>query len=212
MRKTLSLLCALFLGSLLVSFMQSCEPEEDPTLLHLSTLDAVYKRITAINVNNQGVAYYHYLDYAADSAGIRYDSLGIQIKHNWVNEDNTPFYSLNQFGFTTANADVDGYSYDRILDILIVSNQDYDAQHPAGSNLKDLFTVRDMATDTSASVSAYPSFQSLFSYAFVENEILFLVPKAAPQNNNKHTINITYVLENGKTVKTTLPEVFIKVN
>ncbi len=76
------------------------------------------------------------------------------------------------------------YSDEKITDIIIISNEDYDETHPAGTDLKDLFEVQS-SNGNRSTVSEYLQKQPKIEY------IEFKLAKA-PEEKKTHTFTITY--------------------
>lgn len=81
---------------------------------------------------------------------------------------------------------------DRIVDIDIVSNLDYDADHPAGTSLKDIFTIFDKTQDNNSPENLQ---DYLKAPPIPSQERFYLFLKKPPATSDSFQFTITYQLE-----------------
>lgn len=185
----LSTISILFLFCL--SACDECESEVNK--LRITTFEPSLSKIDSVEILSGGGSYLYASNYNADSAGIRFDSLGISIYNNLES-----FSKRNDFLFINAAYACDPVFYFYGIDsMFIYSDQRYDANHPAGSNLRDLVGFR-------GGSSAFES-----SDKEIQGSTCFINFKSAPNDNKSHVFTIKYKLSNGNTTTSVLPKVKI---
>lgn len=183
--------------------LNSCEKcEFDPWYTHLKSLNAEARRITGTK------AYFTNTVYtigAADSATatIRYDSLAIAIKHE-LEYNGTAYRDavFNLFTLQAAQACSPAYNPDKVKEIIITSTGEYDANHPAGSNLYDIMLI--------SHIPGPHGEKAPLEHSLDISHEAFLVFTSAPAATQMHHIRITYVLENGNRHSATLNNILVK--
>lgn len=131
-----------------------------------------------------------YLDSASDS--VLYSNLIITL--NFSGEHYTKIKkSFDLFPSAYACSPVEPYTEERITDIVITADVDFDDTHPAGSDLKDFFEITPFMSGSIASITEY-----LDRKPFVENAYLQLVK--SPDVSKDIRFTVTYHFE-GKLAK-----------
>lgn len=131
-----------------------------------------------------------YVDSPNDS--ILYSNLIITLSFSGQHYTKVP-KSFDLFPSAYACSPVEPYTEERITDIIITSDVDFDETHPAGSDLKDYFEVYPYLSGNAATVSEY-----LNREPNIENVQLHL--NTAPDDTKNITFTITYHFE-GKLVQ-----------
>lgn len=196
MKKTLSLLLlgsALYIAS---TFIISCNDDCDvgPQKTRLKTVTTELKTITGIQSSGNGLSNYEIVNYQATSKGLRYDSLGIDIK----NEIESYTQVVEPSFISKAYACDPVISFSKISMLRILSDKAYDANHPIGSNLTDVVNIRN-------GYMVDPN-----SYDEIYGGNIFINFKSAPSMEDTHNINISITLEDGRTFNSILPEIRIR--
>ncbi len=193
-KKIIYLLSIGFTVQLLGTLISSCnECNPDPINTRLKSINPIFKRIISNNTSN-GYNYYNTSNYNPDSAGIQFDSVGIDIL-----TEVESFSKLQFQGFiNSAYACEPVVNNSRIKEIYLTSDQSYDNLHPSGSNLKELTNIRE----------GYAIGMNYYYEIYGEN--LFINFKSSPQLTKSHTLTIKIILEDGRAFTSTLPLIKIK--
>lgn len=125
------------------------------------------------------------LEYISDS--ILYSDLSINLYFSGQHYS-TLEKTFDLFPVAYACSPVEPYTEEKITNISITSDVDFDETHPAGSELKDFFEVLPYLSGNAATVSEYLSRQPN-----VENAQLRLTK--APDEKKKISFTITYSFE-----------------
>lgn len=197
MKKTLTLLLvgsALYISS---SVIISCDDNCDvgPLKTRLKTVSTELKKIIGIHSTENGLNTYEVTGYYSDEKGIRYDSLGIDIKNEI--ENYTQVIKKSSF-MGKAYACDPVVSFSKISMLRIFSDKAYDANHPIGSNLTDVVYIR----------NGYITVPTSYDEVYGGN--IFINFKSAPSIEDTHNISISITLEDGRTFNSVLPEVRIR--
>lgn len=136
------------------------------------------------------------------SLPLRYDSVGIDITHDL---ELLALESVGQPLLSTYALSCDpGVFYDNIIEILIKSSNEYLPQFPAGSNLKDLMTIRTGYSRPGDSLDFFGNNNE------VSHSNFFLTFEVPPANQGVHSFTITYVLQDGRTLTSSVSGITIK--
>lgn len=191
--KNLFAICSISLLLLLsLSACDDCETEVNK--IRIISLEPQFVKIDSISTTIEGGdTYFYNSNYAIDSAGITFDSLGISIYNNLESFSRRNNFSL----INSAYACDPVYYFYGIDSMYIYSDQAYDANHPAGSNLRDLVGFR----------NGYSVVESKDNE--IQGSICFINFKSAPDQNKTHVLTIKYRLSNGNTTTSVLPKVKI---
>lgn len=127
-----------------------------------------------------------------DTSVVRYSNLRINIRFSGRSYSEN-FKNLSLISSAYACSPAEPYSEERIADIIITANQDFDASHPMGSNLADVFYVNRGANNSSFTVEEY-----IKTKPRIEDLDFFLV--SAPRIQKKFQFTITYYYD-GRLVK-----------
>ena len=129
--------------------------------------------------------------YLPDISGIRYDSLGIEVRHHLVR-------------VSKGDACDEPIVFDKSKRVIITSSEDYTSDLPKGSNLVNTMAVAD-----------YPYFKFEKIETFMANRELgfssFLYTFQSPPSEDKfHNLTIKYILTNARQYSATIENVLIK--
>jgi hypothetical protein len=174
-----------------------------PIVFQLHNLTAELKRIEGIELGGSvGAGNYVVSAYNSTEAGIRYDSLGIDLV--------AAFYAANDswnapftFGMTSAYACSPAEHYEQVQEIIISSSENYNAAYPKGADLQEIMSVRNGYWVSGNSVSYL--IQNGLDYG--NNFFTFNFP---PDGDKRHDMTIKFILEEGKTVETSIRGLLIK--
>lgn len=181
-------------GSAITPSCESCN--EGPFNFKLVSIAADVKKISGIElVGSQQVAYYTTETYVAQTNGIRYDSIGIDLFHTieLLSYDTRINFLNAAFACSPAT------NYQQLADMQIMSSENYSEGYPAGSDLKELMTIR----------QGY-QLQGRYILAFLSNaelteENLFFTFEFPPSQTKIHDITITYRLLDGREFNVFVP-------
>jgi hypothetical protein len=129
--------------------------------------------------------------YVPDNAGIRYDSLVIDISHDLAR-------------VTKGDACDEPIIFDELRIVTVTSSQDYTADLPKGSNLSGIM-------EATFGLGGRPeNFESILSdkkVGFGNEYYTFLVP---PSEDKFHNITITYILNDRRNFSRTIENLLIR--
>lgn len=188
--------CALVFQS--CSNPDPCSPSPDPVYRPLESIKPELKRITGIEKG----------DYSrklivdtiqADSNGIRYDSLGIDVRNNFISKNESTRYEVSTVYACSPRVD-----FDNVREVFITSSEDYTVRFPKGSNLTELLLVREGYTGEGQRVDSFMLNRPLHSSNYL---FTFQFP---PTEDKFHNITIKYILTDGREYLTSLENVYIK--
>jgi hypothetical protein len=193
MKKLTSLLFGIVLFLLSVHF-SSCEKcDVKGTKLSIKSINAEFVKITGITISLDNYMFYETKNISLDTIGIHYDSLGV-----FVYNDIQTFASNYAFKLINSAYACDPvFEFKGIDSLYIYSDVDYDAQHPKGSNLREIMGFRNNTNFENESEKN------------VQGSLALLNFNSAPSQNAFHTLTIKYKLVDGKLVSYTLPRVKI---
>ncbi len=192
MKKLFALSSISILILITLSACEDCETEVNK--IRIVSLEPQLVKIDSISTTIEGGdTYFYNSTYAIDSAGITFDSLGISIYNNLESFSKRNDFSL----FNTAYACDPVFYFYGIDSMFIYSDQAYDANHPAGSNLRNLVGFR----------GGYSVVESKDNE--IQGSSSFINFKSPPDNNKSHVLTIKYRLSNGNTTTSVLPKVKI---
>lgn len=199
------LICLSFL--VLMVIIDACGGKEEGQY-RLSEINSIALRLLEVKIRTTEPyeEYYSTIAYInlQDTLAIRYDSLGIDI--TTVNEyylaHNSQF--KKSFLISSCVAQQTDAKFERIVDIIVTSNKNYSSNLPKGSDLSGIMNI---TYGNSPDGVNFESF--LTSYDCKQRDVLlrFLSP---PDNDEVHTITITYITENGNECETTPGQLLIK--
>ncbi|MCU0382998.1 MAG: hypothetical protein MUF68_02925 [Cyclobacteriaceae bacterium] len=190
MKKILIVFFTLTFSITIVGILQSC-CNPDPLNFIIRSISAKIEKITDVKYSKV----YFTDNYITESINhenklIRYDSIGIVVQ---VDQESI---TINAEGsvFNQSLACSPSESYEALADIIIISDKDYSSNFPAGSNLKDLFTMR-------SNYNLYEvkgdSIQSYLDEMYSSTYLYFLTLNAPPDEEKSHNITIEFVTMNG---------------
>ena len=172
-----------FAGFILMTFVFSmfrCTCKTDHTL---DSINARLCRITeretwSMTVNFTFENIYRLDEYGYycqdDIISIAFDSLAIDVRTNYTasNNYNTSLAMVKQ-------------THERVIDIVIISNKNYNANYPAGSNLKEIISVWSFDTFIRTIDAMLESVSNVPDYGYY----MFNIP---PETEEIHDITIIY--------------------
>lgn len=139
-----------------------------------------------------GITYGDTFEKITDTTIIRYDELRIEVNFSGKHYSFVkPRFELIQSAY--ACDPVPPYSEEKITDIIITANQDFDSLHLTGTDLKDLFYVKKYTYDSKYTLEDY-----LQTEPKIEN--LHFSLKSAPDIQKEIQLMITYEYD-GRLVK-----------
>ncbi len=187
------------------SIIESCgsvDCDAEPVQFRLVSFSADLVRITGEEAFNDQVDLYEIESYQPSSTGIRFESLAIRtanvIDGISLIRDTKAGWGLNPLMACSPNT-----SFDALEDIEIISDTDYDAAHPAGTNLHDIISIRRATFKDGLPI---PSVILGFE---VDNQDLLLTFDKAPDASLSHNLSITYALLDGRRLSQSLEGVVI---
>jgi hypothetical protein len=194
-------------------FRCSCKEKK----YNLESLNIKLKRITGTKLSNNGSYELtmediadrrddSYVSYRGNGTSVPYDCLAIEVSVKSV------YLVANDF-----NRNIPGISlayaltrpdtwYEKITDIIITSNKDYNFEYQAGTNLKNILSVRKNTHKKDATNSIGDVLQNLYARGGMYILFTFDIP---PETEEVHEITIKYVTENGQIVSTVAKNVMI---
>lgn len=183
------------LSSIILFFAFSACDECDTEVnkLRITTFEPSLVKINGIEILQSGDSIYNTITYTIDSNGIRFDELGISIYNNlesFSRNFNFPFVN-------SAFACEPVFYFYGVDSIFIYSDQRYDSNHPAGSNLRDIVKLSNSSSIKESTEKD------------VQGSTCFLNFKSAPENNKSHIFTIVYRLSNGNKTSSVLPKIKI---
>lgn len=196
------LMMLLVVGSIIPS-CGSVDCDVKPVRFRLVSFAADWVQITGEVALNDQVDIYEIASYQPSSGGIQYDSLAIRtanvIEGISLNSANKADWGLNPLMACSPAT-----SFDTLEDIEIISDNDYDAAHPAGTNLNDIISIRRATFKDGLPIPAV-----ILGFEVDDQDLLFTFDKA-PDQSLSHNLSITYVLLDGIKLSQALPEIVIQ--
>jgi len=168
----------------------------------LKSIDASLKRIVETSLFVDTIPDSHRLvleDVHSQNniVAIHFDSLAIEVKTNYskgyyvFNRNFPGIQSAYAFGKTTE-------IYEKITDVIITSNKNYNTQYPAGSNLKDIITVGQKWSSSEYRVDVSTTIDTITKNRRVdywyESRLIYLF-NTSPETEDVHEITIKYITE-----------------
>lgn len=147
------------------------------------------------------------LDSLTKMGAFPYYRIGINLK---VIGEYYSYTSLYNYGSLMAcDPKPNGYdgSKEKITSIQIISNNDFDTEHPAGANLADVFHIKEMDWYNSWSTSPALDLQTYVDSNPSPGMYYILWLKKAPTSVHKHTFSIIYEQTDGKKYIVTANEI-----
>jgi hypothetical protein len=185
-----------------LAVIQSCDSCDDgPFNFRLVAIEGEVKKITGIELlGSYQTPYYTFETYITRINGIRYDSIGIDIS----NTIELLAYDTKANFFNSAFACSPATNYDLLADITIISSEDYIESYPAGSDLKEIMSIRQGYQLQGGYIPTY------LSNAELTEGNQFLTFEFPPSQTKTHDITITYKLFDGREFKVLIQE--LKIN
>lgn len=187
------------------SIIESCgsvDCDADPVQFRLVSFTADWVRITGEVAFNDQVDLYEIESYQPSSVGIRFDSLAIRTANTIdgisLNRDTKAGWGLNSLMACSPAT-----SFDALEDLEIISDTDFDAAHPAGTNLNDIISIRRATFKEGLPI---PSVIQGFE---VDSQDLLLTFDKAPDESLSHDLMITYLMLDGRRLSQGLEGVVI---
>jgi hypothetical protein len=177
--------------------MESCHKTCD-TKTSQTTLSSITSKLQRITGASSGMLDRHDLPAASQ---IRFDSLAIDLQHVILTHA-----KIDATGSVTGSAFACDFNviYQTLSDISIISSGTFDAEHPSGTNLKDVVRFHVGYSQSGVSDDRFISDQNqVGSVPFL---LSFGVP---PAENSLHNFTITYSLSDGTSVQTSVGPVWI---
>lgn len=212
MKKALSVVAFWFSFQFLLSVgLVGCNPcgSFEPENYHLTGINASVQRIDSIKKQ-----YYNEVILLKSFDGpieARYDSIGIKsdnLLQLAMDHSQKEFYAGFQSAFACSPP---GPNYlDKLADIIITSNKDYNSEYQAGQNLAGMLQVsREHIEQRYAAEGMDVSDYLKLGNSLRMDGLLFTFRKA-PGANNVHDLTVKYVLENGVSYESSIQNVLIK--
>lgn len=199
MKKILLVLTGYAVLYVVLAVLQSCDGCDDgPINFKLHSISAEVNKITG-KQSVSSIDYFTLGTLLGQSEGTRYDSIGIEITHNFE------LLSLNNTGKVVGQAFACDpvVNYEILEDITVTSSRNYTDAYPAGADLSGIISVRQGHQVEGLSVSSF-----LLNSEFY-NENIFITFNEAPSESATHNLTITYNLANGRKVETSVPGITI---
>ncbi len=188
------------------SIIESCgsvECDAEPVQFRLVSFSADLVRITGEEAFNDQVDLYEIESYQPSSVGIRFDSLAIRTANTIdgisLNRDTKAGWGLNFLMACSPST-----SFEALEDVEIISDTDYDAGHPAGTNLHDIISIR-----RATFKDGLPIPSVILGFEVDNQDLLFTFDKA-PDQSLSHNLSITYVMLDGRRLSQGLETTNIK--
>ena len=176
-----------------VFFISCNECETEATRLKINSIDAEFVKITGITKGSDNYDYFDFKNTLLDTNGIYFDSVGILISNEIQSfSNNFSFQLINK-----AYACEPVYEFKGIDSLFIYSDADYDAQHPSGTNLRDIMGFRGNTLVENDSEKN------------VQGSLAFLNFMRTPKANSVHNLTIAYKLIDGSVKSFIMPRVKI---
>lgn len=169
-------------------------------------IDSLLYRMVGISTDRYNKKPYWQIEkYINGEKGIRYDSLGIKIDAKLVYTG----IALNNVGIIkSAYATTLGKVFDKVAEIQVTSNKDYNEEYVSGTNLLHILSARYTATAMSYYTTDALPVMEIFKELDYDGYLLsFNVP---PSNSEQHIFTITISTTDGKTFSATTDEVFLR--
>ncbi len=174
----------LYLSLALISSCSKCK--EGGMSFSLTSINAQIKKITGFTVPDQNYPKYFTVEtYVEQANGIRYDSIGIELSHEFDEVAMTIPFTF----FSQAYACDPAFNFEYIESISVISSEDYNADFPKGTDLMDIITIRN-----GYQVEGYYNPE-------LSPEVYFLTFNGPPSANKTHTFTINYALTNSRTLQ-----------
>lgn len=199
MLKKLLILLLLFLG------ITSCRSER----IEAIGLENSLYSIEGVSTDRYNKKPYLVIEkYTKNEKGIRYDSLGIKINAKLIYPGGI---ALNNFGIIkSAHATTIGKIFDKVAEIQVTSNKDYNEEYVSGTNLLHILSARYTNTGMSYYTTDKMPVLEVFKELGYDGYLLsFNVP---PSNSEQHIFTIAISTMDGKRFSTTTEEVFLRKN
>ena len=185
-------------------FHSSCKEKK----YNIESLNAKLKHITGTKLSNDGF-YELTMEDVADNirtvSSVPYNSLAIEVRVKVYLVAN--HFNRNIPGISSAYAFTPPDTwYEKITDIIITSDKDYNSEYQAGTNLKNILSVRKGTYKKDAISSIDEVLQNLYAG---KNGMLLFTFDIPPETEEVHKITITFVTENNNVITTTLQNVKI---
>ena len=187
---------------MIIGIIQSC-CNPSPLKLRISSLSARIEKIAEIKYSIIHDTNNYFTEPIQNITNtIAYDSLGIIIQA----EQESYAYYLNGNVFNQLLACSPSESYELLTDINITSDNDYNANFIAGTNLKDILSIRSGSNPFAVKGI---SLQSFLVTNYITEGIMFLTFNEPPEEVNKHNITIEFITLNGIKHSTTINDIII---
>ena len=169
-----------------LAIIQSCDTcgDDGPYNYRLVSITGEAKRINGIGL----VGEYSVKPFLLSTKETRYDSIGINI----INRVESVAFTTKGYFFNSAFACEPVINFERLKDINITSSEDYANLYPAGTDLKEIMSVREGYQVQGMSILTY------LSNAELRHGNLFFTFDIPPATTKVHNLTITYKLFDGK--------------
>jgi len=173
-----------------LALFQSCATcgKDGPYNFRLVSIAGEAKRIDEIKLVGSPQSEYNVKPYLSSSKGTRYDSIGIDILNS---VESVAFTTKGSF-FNSAFACDPAIEFPRLKDINITSSEDYANIYPAGTDLKEIMSVREGYQVQGMPILTY------LPYAGLRHGNLFFTFDVPPATSKVHNLTIKYTLLDGK--------------
>ncbi|MEQ8715472.1 MAG: hypothetical protein RIC80_20805 [Cyclobacteriaceae bacterium] len=187
------------------SIIESCgsvDCDAEQVQFRLVSFSADWVRITGEVAFNDQVDLYEVESYQPSSEGIPFDSLAIRTA-NTIDGISLNRDTKGSWGLNSLMACSPATSFEALEDVEIISDINYDAAHPAGTNLNDIISIR-----RATFKDGLPIPSVILGFEVDNQDLLFTFDKA-PDQSLSHNLSITYVLLDGRRLSQSLAEVLI---
>lgn len=200
MKKIVLLFFAWSFSGIVCSVIYSCDDcdNDGPLNFQLTSISGEVRKITG---TEDGAPFGDYITepYLQDEESIRYDSVGVNISH----EFELIAFLTGQFISSSIACDPI-HRFETLQNITISSSHDYTPEYPSGSDLGNIVSLRPYYELQGQPVTSFLSYHEL-GY-----ENIFLTFDEAPAEDAIHNLTITYILDNSRQITTTIEGLYIR--
>ena len=173
----------------------------------LNSIDANLKRITGIKTSSAD-SNWHYFDFEDiynqdDTIFVVFDSLAIEVKTNYHQLTRAFIREILMM------ENIESQNFEKVTDIIITSNKNYNAKYPSGSSLKELISVR-----RSHNVNDIMTVDNMIEESSHYDRWWYFPPllytfNTPPETEEVHDITIKYITEKRQMAIATVKNVMI---
>jgi hypothetical protein len=190
MKKGIVMLSAWTVLCIGVAIFQSCDTcgDDGPFNYRLASIAGEVKKIDGVRLVGTPQPEYNIKPYLSSRKANHYDSIGIEIIHTVE----PAAFTTKGYLFNSAFACDPVISYERLGDINIASSEDYTTAYPAGTDLKEIMSVREGYQVQGITIPTYLSKSQL------GDRNLFFTFNIPPSTTKTHNLSIKYRLSDGR--------------